>query len=230
MWSTAVKRGLLRHNPNLLLVDTLGSSEAIGMAKSVVSSDDDTTETATFRLGPDTQVFTDDDRRVAPGSGEVGVLALRGRGPIGYFNDEEKSAKTFRVIDGERWAMPGDHATVEGDGTITLLGRGSQCINTGGEKVYPEEIEEVLKAQPAVADAAVVGVPDERFGQAVTALVALAPGHELDEAELIAAVKRSLAGYKAPKHVFALDDIGRAPNGKLDYAVLKATAEARARA
>ena len=230
MWSAEVKQGLLKHNPNLILVDTLGSSEAIGMASSIVSGDGHSSGTATFRLSDDTQVFNEDDRPVVPGSGESGVLALRGRGPLGYFNDDTKSAQTFRVIDGHRWAMPGDHATVETDGTITLLGRGSQCINTGGEKVYPEEVEEALKGHPTVADAAVVGVPDERFGQAVTGLVSLAPGSDFDEADLIAAVKKSLAAYKAPKRVFAIDDVMRAPNGKLDYRALQALAEAKARA
>ena len=228
MWSTAVKQGLLRHQEDLILVDTLGSSEAIGMASLVARSDESDAATATFRLGPDTQVLTDDGRAVVPGSGESGVLALRGRGPIGYLNDPEKSAQTFRIIDGERWAMPGDHATVEADGTITLLGRGSQCINTGGEKVYPEEVEEALKLHPAVVDAAVVGVPDDRFGQAVTALVSLRPGSDCDEAALIASVKGSLAAYKAPKRVFAVDDVGRAPNGKLDYKGAKARAESLA--
>jgi acyl-CoA synthetase (AMP-forming)/AMP-acid ligase II len=227
MWSSEVRRGLLAHNPNLILVDTLGSSEAIGMATSIMSAGaEETASTATFRLGPDTQVFTDDGRIVRPGTGEVGVLGLRGRGPLGYFNDEAKSAKTFRMVDGVRWSVPGDHATVERDGTITLLGRGSQCINTGGEKVYPEEVEEVLKAQPTVADAAVVGVDDDRFGQAVTALVALVPGAPFDESTLIASVKSSLAAYKAPKRVLAVDDVGRAPNGKLDYNALRALAAA----
>jgi acyl-CoA synthetase (AMP-forming)/AMP-acid ligase II len=200
------------------------------MAKSIVSGDDDATATASFRLGPDTQVLTGDGRPVTPGSGESGILALRGRGPIGYLNDPVKSEQTFRMINGERWAMPGDHATVEADGSIQLLGRGSQCINTGGEKVYPEEVEEVLKTQPSVLDAAVVGIPDDRFGQAVTALITLAPGHAFNEAELINAVKGALAGYKAPRQVFVVDDIGRAPNGKLDYKALNAVAEKRAQA
>jgi acyl-CoA synthetase (AMP-forming)/AMP-acid ligase II len=121
------------------------------------------------------------------------------------------------VLDGVRWSIPGDWAEVDADGTVRLLGRGSQCINTGGEKVYPEEVEEVLKRHPSVADAAVVGVPDERFGQAITALVEPAPGATLDAAALIAHVKNRLAHYKAPKHVVQVDTIGRAANGKLDY-------------
>ena len=136
-----------------------------------------------------------------PGSGELGLVAMRGHTPIGYYKDPEKSAATFRVIDGVRYSIPGDFATVDADGTVRLLGRGSQCINTGGEKVYPEEVEEVLKLHPTVADAAVVGVPDERFGEAITALVEPDHGAAVDEAELIDHVKAHLAGFKAPKRV-----------------------------
>jgi 3-oxocholest-4-en-26-oate---CoA ligase len=123
-----------------------------------------------------------------------------------------------------RYTIPGDWATVDADGTARLLGRGSQCINTGGEKVYPEEVEEVLKLHPAVADAAVVGVPDERFGEAIQALVEPAGDAELVEAELIAHVKQRLAAYKAPKRVIPVATVNRAPNGKLDYKALKETA------
>jgi acyl-CoA synthetase (AMP-forming)/AMP-acid ligase II len=149
---------------------------------------------------------------------------MRGHTPVGYYKDPVKSAATFITIDGERYSMPGDWAEVDADGSVRLLGRGSQCINTGGEKVYPEEIEEVLKLHEAVHDAAVVGVPDERFGEAVCAIVELQPGHELVESELIAHVKAHLAGYKAPKRVLDVTSIGRAPNGKLDYKSLRATA------
>jgi acyl-CoA synthetase (AMP-forming)/AMP-acid ligase II len=133
---------------------------------------------------------------------------------------------TFRIIDGERYSIPGDFATVDADGTVRLLGRGSQCINTGGEKVYPEEVEEVLKLHPTVADAAVVGVPDARFGEAVTALVEPHAGEVVDEALLIAHVKEHLAGYKAPKRVLLVETVGRAANGKLDYLALKTQAAA----
>jgi len=151
---------------------------------------------------------------------ELGRVALRGHTPIGYYKDPEKSAKTFVVFDGVRWSIPGDWASVDADGTVQLLGRGSQCINTGGEKVYPEEVEEVLKLHPAVADAAVVGLPDDRFGQAITALVEPLPDRTIVEAELIAHVKVHLAAYKAPKRVLAVDTVGRAGNGKLDYKAL----------
>lgn len=224
MWSPATKEGLLAHNPNLMLVDTLGSSEAIGMASSISTGDGPAA--TRFVSGPDTRVFDDDGHAVSPGDDRTGLLALRGRGPIGYFGDPDTSARTFPTIDGERWSVPGDHARIEADGTITLLGRGSHCINTGGEKVYPEEVEEVLKEHPAVADAAVVGLPDDRFGQAVTALVSPTPGVVCDTDELIAHVKGVLAAYKAPKRVIVVDDLGRAPNGKLDYRNLLALAGA----
>ena len=175
-----------------------------------------------------TKVLTDDGREVVPGSGERGRVALRGRTPVGYYKDPDKSASTFITFEGVRWSIPGDFAEVEADGSVRLLGRGSQCINTGGEKVYPEEVEEALKAHPAVFDAAVVGLPDDRFGEAITALVEANPGATVDEAELIRHVKEHLAAYKAPKRVFQIDTIGRAANGKLDYKRLKAEAATRA--
>jgi acyl-CoA synthetase (AMP-forming)/AMP-acid ligase II len=237
MWSRETKDGLLRHNPRLIMVDSLGSSEAIGMATNTTSSGQGG-ETAKFQLGPTTRVITDDGRDVEPGSGDVGRVALRGHTPIGYYKDEAKSAQTFVTIEGARYSIPGDYATVEADGSVTLLGRGSQCINTGGEKVYPEEVEECLKLHPAVHDAAVVGVPDEKWGEAITALVELQPAaasdhgpgaasdHEL-AADLIAHVKRRLAAYKAPKQVIWVTTIGRAANGKLDYRRLRAEAVER---
>ena len=219
MFAAETKAGLLRHNERLIMVDALGSSEAIGMAQNTTTADG-SSKTATFQLGPRTKVLTEEGREVLPGSGELGRVALRGHTPIGYYKDPEKSAKTFVVFDGVRWSIPGDWASVDADGTVQLLGRGSQCINTGGEKVYPEEVEEVLKLHPAVADAAVVGLPDDRFGQAITALVEPLPDRTIVEAELIAHVKVHLAAYKAPKRVLAVDTVGRAGNGKLDYKAL----------
>jgi acyl-CoA synthetase (AMP-forming)/AMP-acid ligase II len=226
MWSASTKAGLLRHNPRLIMIDSLGSSEAIGMANNTTSAEG-SGDNAKFTLSAHTKVLTDDGREVVPGSGERGRVALRGRTPVGYYKDPEKSASTFVTFDGVRWSIPGDFAEVEADGTVKLLGRGSQCINTGGEKVYPEEVEEALKHHPTVADAAVVGLPDERFGEAITALVEAHVGAVINEAELIAYVKLHLAAYKAPKRVFTVDTIGRAANGKLDYKRLKAEAESR---
>jgi acyl-CoA synthetase (AMP-forming)/AMP-acid ligase II len=226
MWSKATKDGLLRHNERLIMVDALGSSEAIGMATNTTRAGA-SEETARFELGPFTRVVTEDGRDVVPGSGELGRVALRGFTPTGYYKDPEKSAATFQVIDGQRYSIPGDWAEVLADGTVKLLGRGSQCINTGGEKVYPEEVEECLKLHPAVLDAAVVGLPDERYGEAINAVVEPVDGATIDPDELIEHVKSRLARYKAPKAVHVVDSIGRAVNGKLDYRRVKALASRR---
>ncbi len=223
IWASETKLGLLRHNARLIMIDSLGSSEAIGMASNTTTAES-TGTTAKFALGPNTCVLTEDGREVAPGSGERGRVALRGRTPVGYYKDEAKSADTFVVHDGVRWSIPGDWAEVEADGTLRLYGRGSQCINTGGEKVYPEEVEEALKLHPSVHDAAVVGVPDERFGEAITALVEPDEGATIDEAALIAHVRTTLAAYKSPKRILTIETVGRAANGKLDYKSLKAEA------
>jgi acyl-CoA synthetase (AMP-forming)/AMP-acid ligase II len=210
-----------------MLVDMLGSSEAIGMGRSVTNAED-SASTARFRLGVNARVIDEDGQDVVPGSGQAGRVALGGRVPIGYYKDEAKTAATFPTIDGRRYSVPGDWAVVEADGTLTLLGRGSVCINTGGEKVYPEEVEEALKTHPAVADAVVVGVPDERFGEAVVAMVQLHPGEEtLDEVALAAHVKARLAGYKVPKRMLMVESIGRSPTGKVDYPRLKQLAKER---
>jgi fatty-acyl-CoA synthase len=191
---------------------------------SSVSSAGGTKSTANFKLGDNARVITDDGRDVEPGSGEVGMVAVRGRTPVGYYKDPEKSARTFPTIDGARYSVPGDFATVEADGTLRLLGRGSQCINTGGEKVYPEEVEEVLKTHPDVRDAVAIGVPDEKWGEAICALIEPVPGSSIVEADMVALVKSRLAAFKAPKRVLTVDTIGRAPNGKVDYKRLKAEA------
>ncbi len=225
MWSPATKAGLLAHNSRLLMVDTLGSSEAVGMASNTTSAAGGS-GAARFVLGPNARVLTDDGRDVVPGSGERGRVALRGFTPIGYYKDPDKTAATFPVYDGVRYSVPGDWAEVAADGTVVLLGRGSQCINTGGEKVYPEEVEEALKHHPSVLDAAVVGLPDERFGQAVTAIVELAPGATLDVVALDAEVRCHLAPYKAPKRIVAVGSLNRAANGKLDYRALTERAAA----
>jgi len=216
MWSEPVKKGLLRHHPGMLLADLLGSTEALGMGQSV-SGSAGSAETANFRLGENATVIREDGSSVTPGSGEVGMIAVRGYMPIGYYKDPEKTGRTFREINGERWSIPGDYATVDIDDRIQLLGRGSVCINTGGEKVFPEEVEEVLKEHEAVQDTVVVGVPDDRFGQAICAVVELLPGKTVEEEELIATVKEHLAGYKAPRHVRIVSSVGRSPNGKADY-------------
>jgi acyl-CoA synthetase (AMP-forming)/AMP-acid ligase II len=220
MWSEPVKQGLLKHNPTMMLFDAFSSSEAIGLGQSVSTAGAEA-QTAKFVLGESSRVITDDGRDVVPGSGETGRVAVRGYTPVGYYKDPEKSASTFVTIDGETYSMPGDYATVEADGSLTLLGRGSVCINTGGEKVYPEEVEEVLKGHPAVFDAVAVGIPDDKFGEAITAVVQVKDGHDLDHQAVIDHVKDNLASFKAPKTVVPIDTIGRAPNGKVDYKRLK---------
>jgi fatty-acyl-CoA synthase len=216
MWSEEVKAGLLRHRPDMVLFDFFASSEALGMGASI-STGTAASKTAEFALGSEVLVLGEDGRPVAPGSGEVGVLALAGRNPIGYYKDDEKTAATFREIDGVRYSIPGDYAQVRADGSIHLLGRGSVSINTAGEKVYPEEVEEALKTHPGVRDAAVVGVPDERFGEMVVGIVEPAGPVVPDEQELIDHVKARLAGFKAPRRVRIVGSVGRSPSGKLDY-------------
>jgi fatty-acyl-CoA synthase len=220
MFSEESKQALLRHHPGMMIIDAFSSSEAVGMGQSV-SSAGGAASTAKFVVGEHTKVITDDGRAVEPGSGETGRVAVGGWQPIGYYKDEAKSAATFIQFEGKRYSVPGDYATVEADGSLTLLGRGSVCINTGGEKVYPEEVEEVLKTFETVADAVAVGIPDEKFGEAITAVVELMPGADLDEAAIVTHVKGKLAAYKAPKRVLQIDTIGRAPNGKVDYKRLK---------
>jgi acyl-CoA synthetase (AMP-forming)/AMP-acid ligase II len=217
MWSNETKAGLLRHHPGMILMDSFASSEALGMGTSL-SGGGQASPTATFQLGPAAVVVSVDGRLIEPGSDEVGMVGVGGRLPVGYYKDPDKTAATFRVIDGMRYSVPGDWATVDADGTIHLLGRGSVCINTGGEKVFPEEVEESLKRDPAVRDAVVVGVPDEQWGEAIVALVEPHDGvASIDTASLIAHVKSELSSYKAPKWVFETPSIGRSPNGKVDY-------------
>jgi fatty-acyl-CoA synthase len=152
------------------------------------------------------------------------VLGASGPIPQGYFRDAEKSASTFRTVDGVRYSVPGDYAIIDADGTMHLLGRGSVCINTGGEKVYPEEVEVVARAVPGVADCTVVGVPDDRFGNAVVAVVSRAMGSDITADQLTAEMRKSLAAYKCPKHVVFVDAVYRSPSGKADYKITRETA------
>jgi fatty-acyl-CoA synthase len=221
MWSQEIKDRLLEYLPGAMLIDAFSSSEAIGLGQSV-STAGSASGTAKFQLGDTARVITDDGRNVEPGSGEIGRVAVKGYTPVGYYKDPEKSASTFVLIDGETYSIPGDYATVEADGSLTLLGRGSVCINTGGEKVFPEEVEEILKLHPGIHDSVVVGLPDDKFGEAITAVVERQAGSDdLDEDEVIAHVKAKLASFKAPKSVVVIDTIGRAPNGKVDYKRMK---------
>ncbi len=225
MWSHEVKAGLLDHMPGAMLNDAFSSSEALGMGNSVMAKGQEV-QTAKFMLGGRCKVFDENDNPVEPGSGVPGIVAIGPPNPVGYYKDEEKSARTFRVIGGVRYSIPGDWCIVEADGTLTLLGRGSACINTAGEKVVPEEVEEALKTHPSVEDALVIGLPDEKWGQSVTGVVRLAEGASLDEDAVRAHVRQSLAGYKTPKRIFVTTEVIRASNGKADYPTAKKIAEA----
>jgi acyl-CoA synthetase (AMP-forming)/AMP-acid ligase II len=204
--SQHTKDRLLRLLPGRMLIDSLGSSETGVLGAK---------EGGTFKLNDSTTVLGADNKPVVPGSGQTGKVARRGAVPLRYHNDPVKSAATFVEVDGVRWALTGDEATLEQDGTVKLLGRGSQCINTGGEKVYPEEVEEPLKAHPAVEDALVVGVPDERWGERVVAVVQATSPVTLKE--LQEHVRGSVAGYKVPKGLVLVDKVVRSPAGKADY-------------
>jgi 3-oxocholest-4-en-26-oate---CoA ligase len=219
MFTAEVKEEVLDRIEQVVILDAIGSTEgAMGMNITMRGLPP---ATAKFSRMPDTKVFTEDGREVEPGSDEVGMVAAGGNIPLGYFKDPEKSARTFRVIDGVRYSFPGDMAMVAADGSIILLGRGSQLINTGGEKVFPEEVEEAVKRVSGVRDCLVVGVDDEKFGQAVTAVASLEDGASVEEAAVIADVKQQLAGYKAPKRVVFVSQVPRAPNGKADYKTAK---------
>ena len=224
MWSQLSKEALLVHLPGITLLDAFGSSEASGLGKSF-STATDVEDTASFKIGERARVLADDGTWVEPGSGIAGRVAMSAPIAMGYHKDPERTAATFPVIDGVRYSIPGDYALVEADGSLTLLGRGSACINTGGEKVYPEEVEEVLKEHESVADAACLGVPDERFGQAVCALVEGAAGVTVDTDAVVAHVKQRLARYKAPRHVIVVPSLQRLPNGKLDRRILEEIAQ-----
>ena len=226
MWSLPIKQGLLAHL-DITLADIMGSSEG-GMGSSVMdraSAQQAAAQTARFELNDGVKVFAEDGSEVAPGSGVMGRLATSGMVPLGYYKDPEKSAATFKTIDGVRYSFPGDFATVESDGQITLLGRGSACINTAGEKVFPEEVEEVLKACPGVEDALVVGVADERFGERVVAVLSRSQGSAVTGDDALDFARERLAGYKLPKELLFQDQVRRAPNGKADYKWARVVAE-----
>lgn len=216
MWSLSVKKGLLKHMPDVTLLDALGSSEAPAMGASVTTNQNHL-PTSEFRLSENCRVFDEHDQEIPRGSNREGFLARSGIVPLGYYKDEEKTKRTFRVIDGVRYVIAGDLARVEADGRLTLLGRDSSCINTGGEKVFSEEVEEILKELAGVDDALVVGIPDERWGQAVTAVITLESGAELEDPVVKKHVRGHLAGYKVPKHVVFSGSSYRFPNGKADY-------------
>ena len=224
--SGEVKDALMATLPSVLaIVEGIGSSESPAQAVALTTRSGTASESLTFAAKPETMVVDDELRPIARGSSEVGRLATRGRVPLGYYKDEARSARTFVEIDGARWSLPGDMASIDVDGSVHLLGRGSMCINTGGEKVYPEEVEAVLTTHTQIDDAVVVGMPDSQWGQRVVAIVTATPGLAAPDLESVQAHCRGrLAGYKLPRAMRVVDHVERNPAGKVDYGWARAVA------
>jgi acyl-CoA synthetase (AMP-forming)/AMP-acid ligase II len=227
LFSPSIKEKLLELLPNRVITDSIGSSETGFGGTSVVAKGEAHTGGPRVTIDKTTVVLDEDGNEVQPGSGVVGFIAKRGHIPVGYYKDEKKTAQTFKTFNGVRYAIPGDYATVEEDGTVTMLGRGSQSINSGGEKIYPEEVEGALKGHPDVFDALVVGVPDDRYGQCVAAVVQRREGTSPTLAELDTFVRNEIAGYKVPRKIWWVDGIQRTPAGKPDYRWAKDQTEQR---
>ncbi|WHT21983.1 acyl-CoA synthetase [Crossiella sp. CA-258035] len=215
LFSPSVKQQYLEALPNLMLTDAIGSSETGFSGIGVIGRDGQPKDGPRVKVDADTVVIDEAGKPVAPGV--VGRLARSGHVPLGYYKDPAKTATMLTEIDGRRYAIPGDYARVEADGTVTLLGRGNTCVNTGGEKVYPEEVEGALKSHPDVLDALVVGIPDQRLGQRVAALVQPRPGAAPSFAALDRHVRELIAGYKVPRSLWLVEEIGRSVSGKPDY-------------
>ena len=218
LFSASVKDQFIDKFPNAIIIDAIGSSETGFSGMGIISK-----ETSHSGGGPrvkadlSTVVLREDGSIIEPGSGEIGILARTGHIPLRYYNDPVKSDKTFKVYNGVRYSIPGDQARVEDDGTVTMLGRGSVCINSGGEKIHPEEVESALKAHPDVFDTVVVGVPDERYGQRVAAVVATRDGVRPPLEDINKIARQDIAGYKCPRSVWFVDEIKRSPAGKPNY-------------
>lgn len=216
MWSSEVKKGLLEHL-DIIIIDSMGASEGSMGSAVTTRATTATDKTASFQMAETTKILSETGEIIQPGSGDIGLICNGGMVPLGYYKDPVKSAETFRTFNGVRYSIPGDFATVEADGSVILLGRGSMSINSGGEKVFPEEVEEVLKAYCGIYDCLVVGVPDERFGEKVCAVVSIAPGEVFDEDVLNEHVRTKIAAYKAPRCYVVVDHVPRAANGKAGY-------------
>ena len=227
LFSPSIKEKFLELLPNRVITDSIGSSETGFGGTSVVAKDAPHSGGPRVSIDHKTVVLDDDGNEVKPGSGVRGFIAKKGNIPVGYYKDEKKTAETFQTINGVRYAIPGDWALVEADGTVTMLGRGSVSINSGGEKIYPEEVEAALKGHPDVFDALVVGVPDPRFGQHVAAVVQARPGARPSLSELDRFVRAEIAGYKVPRSLWLVDEVKRSPAGKPDYRWAKEQTEAR---
>ncbi|BBX63684.1 long-chain-fatty-acid--CoA/3-oxocholest-4-en-26-o ate--CoA ligase [Mycobacterium saskatchewanense] len=227
LFSPSIKEKLLELLPNRVITDSIGSSETGFGGTSIVAKDAPHAGGPRVSIDHRTVVLDEEGNEVQPGSGVRGLIAKKGNIPVGYYKDEKKTAETFKTFNGVRYAIPGDYALVEEDGTVTMLGRGSVSINSGGEKIYPEEVEAALKGHPDVFDALVVGVPDPRYGQHVAAVVAPRPGARPTLAELDRFVRSEIAGYKVPRSLWIVDEVKRSPAGKPDYRWAKEQTEAR---
>ena len=227
LFSTSIKEKLLELLPNRVITDSIGSSETGFGGTSIVAKGEHHMGGPRVTIDHRTVVLDEDGNEVEPGSGVRGVIAKKGNIPVGYYKDEEKTRQTFRIYNSVRYAIPGDYAEVEADGTVTMLGRGSVSINSGGEKIYPEEVEAALKGHPDVFDALVVGVPDPRFGQHVAAVVQPRGGARPTLAELDSFVRSEIAGYKVPRSLWYVDEVKRSPAGKPDYRWAKDETEER---
>lgn len=227
LFSPSIKEKLLELLPNRVITDSIGSSETGFGGTSIVAKDAPHSGGPRVSIDHRTVVLDEEGNEVQPGSGVRGFIAKKGNIPVGYYKDEKKTAETFRTINGVRYAIPGDYAQVEEDGTVTMLGRGSVSINSGGEKIYPEEVEAALKGHPDVFDALVVGVPDPRYGQHVAAVVQARVGSRPSLAELDSFVRSEIAGYKVPRSLWFVDEVKRSPAGKPDYRWAKEQTEAR---
>ncbi|MBZ0252524.1 MAG: AMP-binding protein, partial [Candidatus Methylomirabilis sp.] len=221
--SDSVKAELTSRLPTTMIINGFGATET-GHQGNAMGEGAGEARRPSFFMDGSSIVVDENMKPIAPGSGVIGKLARKGRIPLGYYKDPKKTAATFFEIDGQRWVMPGDMAIVEEDGRITVLGRGSVCINSGGEKVFPEEVEAALKAHPDVQDAVVVGVPDPRWGERVAALVQPRGGAKPTLEEVAEHCRKHVAGYKAPRELHLVDQIARHPSGKPDYRWAKAKA------
>jgi acyl-CoA synthetase (AMP-forming)/AMP-acid ligase II len=219
IFSKSVKERWMRHFPNAVFTDSIGSTETGFQGTGLQDASALSTDGPVVTAGAHTAVIGDDGHPLdlATDVGKIGRTARKGHVPVGYYKDPEKSAKTFVEIDGERYAIPGDYARIETDNRLTLLGRGSNCINTGGEKVYPEEVEAAIKGHPDVYDTLVVGIPDERYGQAVAAVVQTRPGVTLELEDLRTFLRAHLSGYKLPRALTIVDEVPRNATGKAQY-------------
>jgi acyl-CoA synthetase (AMP-forming)/AMP-acid ligase II len=214
--SDSVKQELIELLPHAMVLNSFGATET-GHQGTAFPGEGGKAGQPTFFMDDSNTVLGEDGKPIVPGSGVVGRLARRGRLPIGYYKDPVKTAATFVTLDGQRWVVPGDLATIGEDGAITVFGRGAMCINSGGEKVFPEEVEVALKSHPSIVDALVVGVPDERWGQRVAAVVQTRPGTEITLAEVDAHCRARVAGYKVPRQLKIVSEVQRQPSGKPDY-------------